>query len=101
MVQLLRQRLSHEQIAGKLKSMVMSSLQDAYVCRETIYNAIHALPVRELCQELTHCLRQEKSTRKLCRGEVGRRGQIPGMVSLHLRPREDENREMPGHWGAI
>src|SRR3546814_16997947 len=37
---MLRERLSPEQIAGKLRSMNIPNLRDAYVCRETIYNAI-------------------------------------------------------------
>jgi IS30 family transposase len=45
---MLRERLFPEQIAGKLRSMHIPSLRDAYVCRETIYNAIYALPVGEL-----------------------------------------------------
>ena len=45
---MLRERLSPEQIAGKLRGMNIPSLRDAYVCRETIYNAIYALPVGEL-----------------------------------------------------
>ncbi|OWK35399.1 hypothetical protein PSOLE_46510 [Pseudomonas oleovorans subsp. oleovorans] len=49
---MLRERLSPEQIAGKLRSMNIPNLRDAYVCRETIYgaairNAIYALPVGE------------------------------------------------------
>jgi IS30 family transposase len=37
--------LSPEQIAGKLRSMKIPSLREVYICRETIYNAIYALPV--------------------------------------------------------
>ena len=36
---MLRERLSTEQIAGKLRSMNIPSLREAYVCREMIYNA--------------------------------------------------------------
>tara|TARA_R110001606_G_C15204220_1_gene632084 strand:+ start:105 stop:869 length:765 start_codon:yes stop_codon:yes gene_type:complete len=95
---MLRYRLSPEQIAGKLRRMIMPRFEDAYVCRETIYSAIYALPVGELKKELIHCLRQGKSTRKPRRGQVDRRGQIPDMVSIHLRPPEIERRAMPGHW---
>ena len=95
---MLRQRLSPEQIASKLKAMDIASLRDAYVCRETIYSAIYALPIGQLRKELIHCLRQGKATRKPRRGEVDRRSQIPDMVSIHLRPPEVEKREMPGHW---
>jgi len=42
---MLRERLSPEQIAGKVRSMNIPSLKDAYVCRETIYSAVYALPV--------------------------------------------------------
>ncbi|OLO13270.1 IS30 family transposase, partial [Chromohalobacter japonicus] len=80
---LLRQRLSPEQIAGRLKTMDIPNLKEAYVCRETIYDAIYALPVGQLRKELIHCLRQGKSARKPRRGDVDRRGQIPDMVSIH------------------
>ena len=95
---MLRERLSPEQIAGKLRSMNIPSLRDAYVCRETIYNAIYALPVGELRKELIICLRQGKTTRRPRSGGVDRRGQIPEMVSIHVRPPEIEDRLMPGHW---
>ncbi len=95
---MLRRRLSPEQISGKLKHMNIPDLRDAYVCRETIYSAIYALPVGELRKEMIHCLRQGKTTRKPRRGQVDRRNQIPDMVSIHLRPPEVEKREFPGHW---
>ncbi|EPG5527377.1 MULTISPECIES: IS30 family transposase [Pseudomonas] len=95
---LLRQRFSPEQIAGKLRAMKSPNFEDTYVCRETIYNAIYALPVGELRKELIICLRQGKSTRRPRSGGVDRRGQIPDMVSIHVRPPEIENRVMPGHW---
>ncbi|GFZ59774.1 hypothetical protein ALO61_200009 [Pseudomonas savastanoi pv. nerii] len=44
---LLRECFSPEQIAGKLRVMKMN-FAEAYVCRETIYNAIYALPAGEL-----------------------------------------------------
>ena len=95
---MLRERLSPEQIAGKLRSMNIPPLKDAYVCRETIYTAIYALPVGELRKELIICLRQSKTTRRPRSGGVDRRGQIPEMVSIHVRPPEIEDRLTPGHW---
>lgn len=95
---MLRERLSPEQIAGKLRSMNIPSLRDAYVCRETIYNAIYALPVGELRKELIIRLRQSKTTRRPHSSGVDRRGQIPEMVSIHVRLPEIEDRLMPGHW---
>lgn len=35
-----------------LRSMKSNLFEDAYVCRETIYNAIYALPVGQLLKEL-------------------------------------------------
>ncbi|MNP01834.1 Integrase core domain protein [compost metagenome] len=97
-VYLLRQCFSPQQIAGKLKRMEFPKLEDAYVCRETIYNAIYALPVGELRKELIICLRQGKTSRRPRSGGVDRRGQIPDLVSIHVRPPEVEDRLTPGHW---
>lgn len=97
-IYLLRQKFSPQQIAGRLRTMKLLGYEDTYVCRETIYNAIYALPVGELKKELIICLRQGKSTRKPHAGGVDRRGQIPEMVSIHMRPPEIESRVMPGHW---
>lgn len=97
-VHLLRKHYSPEQIAGKLKTMTNLVFEQNYVCRETIYNAIYALPVGELRKELIICLRQGKSSRKPRTSGVDRRGQIPDMVSIHVRPPEIEDRLMPGHW---
>lgn len=96
-IHLLRERFSPDQIAGKLRLMKIN-YEEAYVCRETIHNAIYALPVGELHKEPIQCLRQEKSTRRPRSGGVDRRGQIPERVSIHVRPPEIEDRLMPRHW---
>jgi transposase, IS30 family len=90
-VYLLRKRFSPQQIAGKLRSMEFPNFEDAFVCRETIYNAIYALPVGELRKELIICLRQGKTSRRPRSGGVDRRGQIPDLVSIHARPPEVGN----------
>ena len=72
--------------------------KEAYVCRETIYKAIYAMPVGGVAQGAGAVLRQGKSTRRPRTGGVDRRGQIPYMVNIHLRPPEVEDRLMPGHW---
>ena len=97
-IHMLKRYLSPEQIAGQLKIMDIPSLRDAYVCKETIYNAIYALPVGQLRHELIHCLRHGRSQRKPRTGGVDRRGQIPDRVSIHLRPPEVDKRVIPGHW---
>jgi IS30 family transposase len=96
-VHMLRERLSPEQIAGKLRSMNIPNLRDAYVCREAIYNAIYPLPVGEPRKELIICLRQGETTCRPRSGGVNRRGLIPKIVSIHVRPTEIKDRLMPGH----
>src|SRR5690606_24680917 len=83
-VYMLRKRYSPEQIAGKLRTMEIPTFEENYVCRETIYNAIYALPMGELRKELIICLRQGKSSRKPRTSGVDRRGQIPDMASIHV-----------------
>ncbi|MFC2972631.1 IS30 family transposase [Azotobacter bryophylli] len=72
--------------------------EDTYVCRETIYNSVYALPVGELRKELIICPQQGKTTCQPRSGGVDRSGQIPDMVSIHVHPPEIEDRLMSGHW---
>lgn len=68
------------------------------VSHETIYTALYAMPRGALRTELIACLRQaRKSRRPRARGE-DRRGTIPNMTSIHLRPPEIDARIIPGHW---
>lgn len=62
--------------------MNIPRLRDAYACRETIYNAIHALPVGELRKGLIIYLCQSKTTRRPRSGGVDRRHQIPEMSAF-------------------
>ena len=94
---LLRQRWSPQQIAGILKRTWPNDMQKA-VSHETIYNAIYAQPKGELRRELIACLRQGHSTRGPRSRGKDRRGQIPDMVSIHVRPPEVDDRLLPGHW---
>lgn len=88
---------SPQQIARILRRMWPDN-RDMHVSHETIYNAIYAHPKGELRKELIACLRQGKSTRRPRSGGADRRGQIPEMVSIHVRPPEVSDRLMPGHW---
>jgi IS30 family transposase len=88
---------SPQQIAGTLKR-VFADEPERQVSHETIYTAIYAQPRGELRRQLIACLRHGRSTRMpRSRGE-DRRGQIPDMVSIHVRPPEVNDRVMPGHW---
>ncbi len=94
---LLRARWSPEQIAG----ILVRGFPDAAsyrVSHETIYSADCLVPRGGLRKELIGCLRQGRSTRKPRTRGVDRRGQIPDMQSIHVRPPEIEERLIPGHW---
>jgi IS30 family transposase len=88
---------SPQQIAATLKR-VFPDEPERHVSHETIYTAIYAQPRGELRKQLVACLRHGRSTRlPRARGD-DRRGQIPDMVSIHVRPPEVDDRVMPGHW---
>ncbi len=69
-----------------------------HVSHESIYTAIYAHPRGELRRQLVACLRHGHSTRLPQTRGKDRRGHIPEMVSIHVRPPEIEDRVMPGHW---
>lgn len=94
---LLRRRYSPEQIAGILRRMNPDA-PALQVSHETIYTALYAMPRGELRTQLIACLRQaRKNRRPRARGE-DRRGRIPNMISIHMRPPEVAERVIPGHW---
>jgi IS30 family transposase len=88
---------SPQQIAATLKRTFPHE-PARHVSHETIYTAIYALPRGELRRQLIACLRQGRGTRLPRSRGNDRRGQIPEMVSIHVRPPEIEDRVMPGHW---
>ena len=90
-------RWSPQQIAGKLKAMWHNDSRNT-VSHETIYNAIYLHPRGELKRELIACLRHHNQARKPRSRGTDRRGQIPDMQSIHIRPPEVEDRLIPGHW---
>ena len=94
---LLDWRWSPQQISGTLKR-VFPNDPARHVSHETIYTAIYAQPRGELRRQLIACLRRGHSTRMPRTRGVDRRGQIPDMLSIHVRPPEIEDRVMPGHW---
>ena len=97
MLTLLDWKWSPQQIAGTLKR-VFPDEPVRHVSHETIYTAIYAQPRGELRRQLIACLRHGRSTRMPRSRGDDRRGQIPEMVSIHVRPPEVDDRVMPGHW---
>jgi len=96
-VTLLEWKWSPQQISGTLKRMYPTD-PTRHVSHETIYTAIYAQPRGELRRQLIACLRHGLSTRMSRTRGTDRRGQIPDMVSIHVRPPEIEDRLLPGHW---
>src|SRR5258708_4381196 len=94
---LLAWKWSPQQISGTLKRMWPNDPAQ-HVSHETIYTAIYAQPRGELRRQLIACLRHGHSTRMSRKRGTDRRGQIPDMVSIHVRPPEVDDRVMPGHW---
>lgn len=94
---LLDWKWSPQQIAATLKR-VFPDEPERHMSHETIYTAIYAQPRGELRRQLVACLRQGRSTRMPRSRGTDRRGQIPDMVSIHVRPPEVNDRVMPGHW---
>jgi IS30 family transposase len=88
---------SPQQIAATLKRMFPDE-PERHVSHETIYTAIYAQPRGELRKQLVACLRHPRATRMPRSRGQDRRGQIPDMVSIHVRPPEVDDRVMPGHW---
>lgn len=90
-------RWSPEQIALTLAALYPKG-HGYRVSTETIYNCIYAQPVGELKRELVACLRHAHNKRVPRSKGQDRRGQIPDMLSIHIRPPEIEDRQFPGHW---
>lgn len=87
---LLRERHSPEQIACMLRRMHP----------ETIYAVLYAIPCGELRTELIGGLRQTRKSRRRRARVTDRRGAIPHMISIHLRPPKVAERVIPGHWAG-
>src|SRR6202789_3381869 len=69
-----------------------------HVSHETIYTAIDAQPRAGLRGQPSAWLRRGPGPRMSRKRGTDRRGQIPDMVSIHVRPPEVDDRVMPGHW---
>lgn len=94
---LLREHWSPQQIALTLAALYPQG-HPCRVSHETIYNCIYAQPVGELRRELVACLRRARNKRLPRSKGEDRRGHIPDMLSIHVRPPEVEDRQFPGHW---
>ena len=93
----LKKKWSPRQIAEELK-MDYPLDMTMRISPEAIYTYIYILPRGALKKELTSCLRQNHKRRyKQSRGVKIER-KIEDMLSIEERPREVEDRIIPGHW---
>lgn len=97
----LRKRWSPREI---VRRMEMQYPQDERmrISHEAIYQYIYVLPRGSLKKELVGALRQERKYRRKKGGRKGKleenRGKIADMLSIEERPKEVEDRVVPGHW---
>lgn len=88
---------SPEQIAAYLKQTYEDDCM--LVSPETIYSYIYVLPRGELRKELTDCLRRQHKKRKVKgKSARGQSSNLEDMLSIEERPKEVEDRSVPGHW---
>jgi transposase, IS30 family len=97
--QMLEQRMSPEQISGRLP-LLFPDDQQLRVSTEVIYQSLYVQGRGGLRRELVRCLRTGRAVRRP-RRRVDRRSQRPrikDMVMIVDRPAEVEDRAVPGHW---
>ena len=93
--QMLGQRLSPDQIAGRLR-LLHPDNDRMQVSHESIYRSIYIYPRGEMARELKATLRSGRTVRRR-RGRRKNGSRIVGAVSITERPEEVEGRLVPGH----
>jgi IS30 family transposase len=96
---LLNEHWSPQQIAARIKLEYPNDMA-MRVSHETIYTYVFCLARGSLKKELKAALRQHKYNRGLrpSRSEAHKDSNIPDLVSIEERPKEVEDRIIPGHW---
>jgi len=92
----LRDRWSPEQISRYL-SMNYSDEPDMQLSHESIYTYIYVLSRGNLRAELIKNLRQSRTKRRP-KHSSKKRPRMLDMISIEERPKEVEDRTVPGHW---
>lgn len=93
----LRFKWSPDQIAKTLKTDYPTGMT-MRISPESIYTYLFVLPKGTLKKELLSCLRQNRKHRhRQLRGVEAKR-KLEDMLSIEERPKEIEDRIIPGHW---
>ncbi len=93
----LRLKWSPEQIAKTLKKDYPTD-STMRISPEAIYTYIYVLPRGSLKKELLACLRQNRKRRHKQKRGVKAKRELEDMLSIEERPKEVEDRIIPGHW---
>jgi IS30 family transposase len=94
----LRLGWSPQQIEARLKIEYPNDMT-MRVSHETIYTYVYCLARGSLKKELISCLRQKRYNRRHSRVSAIRRATlITDLTSISERPKEVEDRIIPGHW---
>ena len=93
----LRKKWSPRQIAKELKKDYPLNM-NMRITPETIYSYLFVLPRGSLKKELLSCLRQNHKRRHKQSRSVEKASKIKDMLSIEERPKEVEDRIIPGHW---
>lgn len=93
----LRLKWSPVQIAENMKSEYPTDIT-MRISPEAIYTYLYVLPRGTLKKELSACLRQNRKYRRKQRRGVEAKRKLENMLSIEERPKEVEDRIVPGHW---
>jgi len=93
----LKKRWSPRQIAEELDTDYPNDMT-MRISPEAIYTYIYVLPRGALKKELTSCLRQNRKRRRKQSRGVKIERKIEDMLSIEERPKDVEDRIIPGHW---
>jgi IS30 family transposase len=92
----LLRKYSPEQIAGRLRVQFPDE-PEMWVSAETIYQSLYVRSRGALRRELSKCLRTGRALRKPG-GRAAAHNRPPDMINIAQRPREADDRAVPGHW---
>lgn len=69
-----------------------------HISHEAIYTYLYVLPGGSLKKELLRCLRQNRKYRRRQGRNTQAKRKLEDMLSIEERPKEVEDRTIPGHW---
>lgn len=93
----LEKRHSPEQIAERLRQDFPDD-PEMWVSHETIYQALYVQPRGELARLVKTALRTGRTRRKVQGRNETSQGKLKDMINIADRPKEADDRAIPGHW---